>query len=482
MEILALLRLNAKRLTALATIGVLTGALAAAAVSRQPTSYQASTIVFVGQALPAGSSVFDLSPLVADFSEAVQLPQVRQAAADQLGLPVSEVRASTRRSGTDSSSVEVLASSESAPRAEQVSQATATVAMNFLSARQLERADSLQQERQAAVEEAQTVRNQLLITGGGADPELTYLSLLERVNTLTLDASDPTLDLTPEERAEAAAEAARLRSTLPETQAVAERYRVARSQLEDAEANLSEARQLRAAAEATQLAATAERAVAPGETIAESQIALMVQAFAAAVVATFIAGIAFFFAVDGARRRSRNPQPATVAPARVSAPPASTPAASAPAASAPAPMVSSSQGSSNTRSTAASPRAGVPTAQAGTAAAPTPTPVSRSESATAPATAAPTPAKAVPAPARTNRPVAQRGGTSAASGGDWRSSNEQSSMFSRRRSAVNGKDAEAPEGPGRDRGNPVTEPATDNNGDPPAAKEGSPEDRRRLGR
>lgn len=349
MEILALLRLNAKRLTALATIGALTGALAAAAVSRQPTSYQATTTVFVGQALPSGSTVFDLSPLVADFQEAVQLPQVRQEAADQLGLPVAEVQATTSRTGTDGGSVQVLASSESAELAEQVSQTTASVAMDFLTARQLDRATSLENQRQAEMDEAKATRDRLLTDAGFAEPDTTYRNVLERLNALTLDASDPTKELTNEARAQAAAEAARLRSQLPQLQAAADEYRVASKELEDAEDNLNQARQLRAAAEATQQAATAERAVAPGETIAESQLSIMVQAFAAAVVATFVAGIAFFFAADGARRRGRTPTPVpaatTAAAARMPAGTRNAPASSKPStASTPASPTSTTAG------------------------------------------------------------------------------------------------------------------------------------------
>lgn len=379
--------------------------------------------MFVGQALPSGSTVFDLSPLVADFQEAVQLPQVRQAAADQLGLPVEQVQATTSRTGTDGGSVQVLSSSESAALAEQVSQTTASVAMDFLTARQLDRATSLEAQRQTEMDVAKAARDRLLTDSSFADPEITYENVLDRLNALTLDASDPTKTLTNDARAQAAAEAARLRSQLPQLQAAADEYRVALKDLVNAEDNLNQARQLRAAAEATQQAATAERAVAPGETIAESQLSVMVQAFAAAVVATFVAGIAFFFAADAARRKNKpgTPLPAAAAGGAPRVPAARTAVVTPPAATA----------TSGTAGTA-----GAATSSTG------------ERSGTAPATSAggrSTPTASGSRTSGSTPSAAGSTGSASGSGGsasDWRPTAERASMFNRSATS-NGRSSES---------------------------------------
>ena len=310
MEILTLLRLNAKRLTALATVGALCGAVAAAAVSRQAASYEASTTVFVSQALPEGGSAFDVSPLVADFQKAVTLPQVRQAVADRIQLPLDEITVVSTRNGNDGGSVEVVAVAGNAPDAEAISQSVSTEAMRFLAQREVDRAENIEARRTQDVEDMKTSRDALLESNGWADPTVTYGETLNRLNSLTLDKSDPTKSLTPEQRVAADQEAARLRLQLPQLQALADDYTRAKVELADAESLLKAAKIKRSGAQEVLDAATTDVAISAGETVQASKLATMLQAFVAAVVATFLAGVAFFFAVDGTRKRQ--PKAATM--------------------------------------------------------------------------------------------------------------------------------------------------------------------------
>ncbi|MFN0028902.1 MAG: hypothetical protein ACKV2O_17205, partial [Acidimicrobiales bacterium] len=89
MEILTLLRLNGKRLAALLIVGAITGAIAAAVVAQRPANFEATTTVFVSQALPRGGTSFDVGPLVSDFQQAVTLPEVKRAVAEKLLLPAT---------------------------------------------------------------------------------------------------------------------------------------------------------------------------------------------------------------------------------------------------------------------------------------------------------------------------------------------------------------------------------------------------------
>jgi hypothetical protein len=302
MEILTLLRLDGRRLAALTAVGVVTGAVAAGAASTRPATYEASTTVFVAQALPAGSSAFDVGPVVADFEKVITLPQVREAAATQLGLDPLDVVATTARNGAQGASVEVTAEGTTAAAADALSRGLSIEAMRFIAQREVDRATSFEKERRDAVDEAQAAVQKLLSQNGFASPVRTYEETMTRYVQLTLDKSDPTQGITNEQRVAADAETTRLRLQLPTLQQLASDYDKAEQDLADARAALQVAKTARVAAGDVLVTATTDVAISPGETVRTSQIATLAQAFVAALVATFAAGTAFFFVADGRRR------------------------------------------------------------------------------------------------------------------------------------------------------------------------------------
>jgi hypothetical protein len=315
MEILTLLRLDGRRLAALTALGIVTGGIAAGAVSTRPATYESSTTVFVAQALPAGSSAFDVGPIVADFEKVITLPQVREAAATQLGLDPLEVMATTARNGSQGASVEVIAEGSTAAEADALSRGLSIEAMRFLAQRELDRATTFEKERREAVDEAQATVQKLLSQNGFASPVRTYEETMTRYVQLTLDKSDPTQAITNEQRVAADAETTRLRLQLPTLQQLASDYEKAEQDLADARASLQAAKTTRAAAEDVLVTATTEVAISPGETVRTSQIAVLAQAFVAALVATLVTGTAFFYVVDGRRHRraASRPRPAAAA-------------------------------------------------------------------------------------------------------------------------------------------------------------------------
>jgi len=330
MEILTLLRLDGRRLAALTALGVVTGGIAAGAVSTRPATYESSTTVFVAQALPAGSSAFDVSPIVADFEKVITLPQVREAAAAQLGLDPLDVMATTARNGTQGASVEVIAEGSTAAEADALSRGLSIEAMRFLAQREVDRATTFEKERRDAVDQAQATVQKLLSQNGFASPVRTYEETMTRYVQLTLDKSDPTRAITNEQRVAADAETTRLRLQLPTLQQLASDYERAEQDLVDARASLQAAKTTRVAAEDVLVTATTEVAISPGETVRTSRIAVLAQAFVAALVATLVTGTAFFFVVDGRRRRgaASRPRPAPTATGAGNTAKASSPAAS----------------------------------------------------------------------------------------------------------------------------------------------------------
>lgn len=314
MEILSLLRLNGRRFVALSALGAITGGLAASAVQKQPASYEANVTVFVSQALPAGGSSFDIGPLVSDFQEALRLPQVRRAAADALALPLDDVVVTATRNGTDGGSVRVTSIAATPEGAETLASTLSAAAMRALGQQQVDRANALETQRSTEVTTARATRDKLLADNGFVDPGATYNDIADEANRLALAAADPTVQLTAEARAGATTEAARLRSQLPVLRAKAEEYRLAQKKLEVAEDNLTAANKERVAAEATLASATSERVISESDTVTVSPVAKMVQGAAAAVVATFAAGVAFFAGVEALRNRARRRRPARPAP------------------------------------------------------------------------------------------------------------------------------------------------------------------------
>lgn len=393
MEILTLLRLNGKRLTALGTVGALTGAVAAAAVSRQAATYQANTTVFVSQALPEGASAFDVSPLVSDFQKAVTITQVRQTVADKLEISIDDVSVLATRNGNDGGSVEVIAEAGDATMAENISQSVSTEGMRFLAQRQVDAATAVEALRQADVDTAKEERDALLTQNQFVNPVTAYNETMARFNQLTLDRSDPTLSLTPEARVQADAEASRLRLQLPQLQSLADEYQEVEDKLADATALLKDAQQQRTNAEEVLASATTDVAISQGDTVQTSKLATMLQAFVAALVATFVAGIAFFFVADGNRRRPRTTAPAQPRPAAAggSEPPRQSVAEAQPVAAA-APLA------------AAKPAPAKPTAAA-------PKPAATTSPSMPAAASSPRPAAAPPSTGAQDKPAAARSAT-----------------------------------------------------------------------
>jgi len=319
MEILTLFRLNGRRVVTLAVVGALTGSVAAAAVSRQSASFRATTTVFVSQALPEGSSAFDVGPVVADFEKAVTLPQVRESTAERLSLPLDDVAATTLRTSNDGGAVEVTAEAGSAADAEAISQTMSTEAMRFLAQREVDRTTRFEKERQEATDKAQAAVDKILSGNGFADPSVTYEQTMTRVLQLTLDKSDPTKTFTNEQRLAADAETTRLRLQLPALKQLADDFDDAKQTAADARQSLQSAQQARTAAEEVLAAATTDLAISPGETVQQPRLPIMVQAFVAAMVATFAVGIAFFMTADRSRRRGQVPQAVTPGTAAVPA-------------------------------------------------------------------------------------------------------------------------------------------------------------------
>ncbi|MEZ5234646.1 MAG: hypothetical protein R2749_18350 [Acidimicrobiales bacterium] len=354
--------------------------------------------MFVSQALPEGASAFDVSPLVSDFQKAVTLTQVRQSVAEKLDISIDDVEVLATRNGNDGGSVEVIAEAGDPTMAENISQSVSTEGMRFLAQRQVDAAEAVVALRQADVDTAKEERDALLTQNQFVNPVTAYNETMNRFNQLTLDRSDPTLSLTTDARVQADAEAARLRLQLQSLHALAEEYGEVEERLADATALLKEAEQKRTNAEEILASATTDVAISQGDTVQTSKLATMLQGFVAAVVATFLAGIAFFFVADSRRRQATPARPAAKPAAGANPPvPAAAPVAAAAAetparatASSPAPV----QAQAKTPVTGSSPAA--PAASKPAAAKPmTPSKPAASPSGAATTAAA---AKAEPAP------------------------------------------------------------------------------------
>ncbi len=394
MEILTLLRLNGKRLTALGTVGALAGLVAAGAASRTATTYQSNTTVFVGQALPDGASAFDVSPLVSDFQKAVTLTAVRSAVAEKLRLPESEVNVLATRNGSDGGSVEVIAEAGDPNNALNISQSMSTEAMRFLTQRQVDRAGAVETQRQADVDAARAERDELLKQSNYINPVSTYNDTLSRINKLTLDQSDPTLDITPEARADLANKVDTLTRLLPSLQGLADEFQQAVTKVTDAEALLKDAKDTHKAAEEVASSAITDVAISAGDTVETSKLATMLQAFVAAVAAVFIAGIAFFFVADGKNRRQPGAVAARPKPAAAGGAPGGGPAAAQPQAPAPKPAVAAPKPAP--AAAAPRPAAAAPQAQVARPASAAPNGPAPAKSAPAPVPVAKTPAPVTP--------------------------------------------------------------------------------------
>lgn len=303
MEILTLLRLNGKRLAALLVIGAITGAVAAAVVAQRPANFEATTTVFVSQALPGDGTSFDVGPLVSDFQQAVTLPEVRRAVAEKLRLPADEVLVIVNRNGVDGGSVEVTAAAPNARDAEAISQTVATEGMRFLARREVNKAANIEQLRGDEVKAAEQKRTSLLTANNAVDPIISYQTTQDNYLQLRLDINDPRLILTDAQKVQIDAQAAALRQQLPALERAAEEYQKVQQELENAKGQLETARLSNTAANEVLAAATTDVAISAGETVETSKVASIMQAFAAAVVAVLVVGVAFFALADSSRRR-----------------------------------------------------------------------------------------------------------------------------------------------------------------------------------
>ncbi len=303
MEILTLLRLNGKRLAALLIVGAITGAVAAAVVAQRPANFEATTTVFVSQALPGDGTSFDVGPLVSDFQQAVTLPEVRRAVAEKLRLPATEIEVIVNRNGVDGGSVEVTATAPNARDAEAISQTVSTEGMRFLARREVSKAANIEQLRSDEVLAAEKKRSDLLAANNAVDPVVSYQSRLANYLDLVQAINDGRVILTEAQKLQIDAQAAQLRQQLPALEQAAEEFEKVQTELENAEGQREAARLNLTAANEVLAAATTDVAISAGDTLETSNVAAIMQAFAAAVVAVLVVGVAFFALADSSRRR-----------------------------------------------------------------------------------------------------------------------------------------------------------------------------------
>lgn len=288
MEILSYLRLTGRRVVGLTMIAGLAGAGAGYAVTRSPASYQATATVFVGQALPPGSSSFDLPSLVADFTAALSLHAVLEAAAEAADLPLDSFLITADRNG-EGGSVRVTAQAPTAEAAEDVASAISVEAMRFITTRQVDRATSLETQRRDEADAARTALAELDAENGFVNPVTQYAAVQAEVTQLQLAGQL--------EQAQA------LRDSLPQLAAKAQAYQAASSTLTDADATASAATRDRVAAEAVRSAATSPEAVAEDQADPVSPTPAIMRAAGAAVLVTAGVGVGTLALLDDRRRR-----------------------------------------------------------------------------------------------------------------------------------------------------------------------------------
>lgn len=288
MEILSYLRLTGRRVVGLSMIAGLAGSGAGFAVTRSPASYQATATVFVGQALPPGSSSFDLPSLVADFTAALGLLPVLEATASSADVPHDAFLISADRNG-DGGSVRVTAEAPTAEGAEAVANAISVEAMRFITSRQVDRASSLEEQRRDEAEAARTALSELDAENGFVNPVTQYGAVQAQVTQFQLAGQ--------------LEQAQGLRDSLPQLAAKAQAYQAASTMVTDAEANASAAARDRAAAEAVRIAATSPEAVAEDEATAISPTPAIMRAAGAAVLVSAGAGVGTLALLDERRRR-----------------------------------------------------------------------------------------------------------------------------------------------------------------------------------
>lgn len=302
MEILSFLRLTGRRVVGLSLVAGLAGAGAGYAVTTAPASYQSTATVFVGQALPPGSSSFDLPALVADFQAALGLAPVLAGTAEAAGLAEADFLVVADRNG-DGGTVRVTATAPTAAGAETVASTISVEAMRFITTRQVDRAVSLEAQRRDEAEAARTAVSELDAENGFIDPVSQYAAVQAQATQLQLEAENPGSNLTDVQRAGQLEQARSLSGSLPQLALKAQQYRTATQTVADAEANVSAATRDRVAAEAVQGSATSPEAVAEDGAAAISPLPAIMRASGAAVIVTAAAGVGLLALLDDRRRR-----------------------------------------------------------------------------------------------------------------------------------------------------------------------------------
>ncbi len=141
MEIASFLNLTPRRLIALAVAGSLAAAAAGLFALSRPTTYEATAVVFVGQALNPGDSSFNIDPLVADFRSALDLPSVTRAVAKRAKVDEGSIGDVTTYGGDQGGSpVTMTYTGTSEQNARQIVTAYATEGLAAVASRQRDRA------------------------------------------------------------------------------------------------------------------------------------------------------------------------------------------------------------------------------------------------------------------------------------------------------------------------------------------------------
>ncbi|MPY93238.1 MAG: hypothetical protein GEV08_09270 [Acidimicrobiia bacterium] len=302
MEILSFLRLTGRRVVGLSVVAGLAGSGAGYAVTRSPATYEASATVFVGQALPAGNSSFDLPALVADFQAALALAPVIANTADAADVGPDEFTVAAQRNG-DGSTVRVIATAPTAATAETVASTISLEAMKFVTTRQVDRAASLEAQRHDEADLARTAVSELDAENGFVDPVAQYAAVQAQATQLQLEAENPGSGLADAQRAGQLEQARNLRESLPQLALKAQQYQTASKTVLDAEASVSTATRDRVAAEAIRASATSPDAITREDAAAVSPLTAIMRAAGAAVLVTGAAGVGSFALLEERRRR-----------------------------------------------------------------------------------------------------------------------------------------------------------------------------------
>lgn len=313
MEILSLLRLTAWRVVGLIVIAAVAGAVTVNAVLARPARYEATATVFVSQAMSAGASVFDIGPLLADFQTQLTLAGPRDAAANAVGIPVSDLQIASVSSG-DGTTVQVIAQGDGAEETKAIVETISRTAIENLAATNLRRANEIEGSRQIEVEEATTRKLEFEAEWEYINPSTKYEDIQNEITKLELE--DPTAN---------AVAIRLLQGQLPELARARAEYEQIQSDLEQAQTALEDATQASIEADAVAEFVQGEGVLVVEEASELSKAPLAVQAAVASTVAVLAVGIALFWLYDSATgkrvREQEQADAAELAAARMGRPP-----------------------------------------------------------------------------------------------------------------------------------------------------------------